>query len=326
MTAVRRVIPFFYALDGHPDEEPSDFPVGGQAVLEGVMMRSREHFSIAVRKPDGTLVLRKKPYRSWTRRIRALGLPFLRGGVILVESLTLGIQALNFSSNVLTAEAEGQKKKTTREAGSSSGWMTAGIIVLSFGIGIGLFFYLPLLITGWLGVQDGILFNLMDGLIRLCFFLAYLLLINLMKDIRRVFEYHGAEHKAIFAYEAGLPLTVGEIRKFTTRHPRCGTSFLLIVMLVSILVFVFLGRPQDVSDRLIRFLFLPVIGGISYEIIRLSHSRFGRWLSRTLILPGLWIQALTTREPDDSQMEVALVALKAALNLEIPDSVRIESV
>jgi uncharacterized protein YqhQ len=326
MAAVRRVIPFFYALFAAPGEERSDFPVGGQAVLEGVMMRAREHFSIAVRKPDGKLVLKRKPYCSWTRRVRALGLPFLRGGVILIESLVLGIQALNFSSTVLMPEVADRKKKDKRKADSASQWMTAGIIILSFGIGIGLFFYLPLLITGWTGIQDGILFNLVDGCLRLSFFLAYLLLINLMKDIRRVFEYHGAEHKVIHAYEAGLPLTVGEARKFTTHHPRCGTSFLLIVMLVSILVFVFLGRPQDMTDRLIRFLFLPVIGGISYEIIRLSHSRFGRWLSRTLILPGLWMQALTTREPDESQMEVAIVALKAALDIEIPDSPSIETV
>ncbi|MBN1893239.1 DUF1385 domain-containing protein [bacterium] len=325
MTAVGRVIPFFYAQTGLAGEEP-DSSAGGQAVLEGVMMRSGNHFSVAVRKPDGTVLLQKKHYRSWTRRIKWLGLPFVRGGVILIESLALGIRALNFSSNVLMAETEGQGNKPSPKTNSSTGWTTAGLIVLSFAAGIGLFFTLPLLVTGWIGIRHGVLFNLVDGCLRLSFFMAYLFLINRMKDIRRVFEYHGAEHKAIFAHESGLPLTVGEVRNFSTHHPRCGTSFLLIVMLVSIGVFMFLGRPQDLSDRLIRFLFLPVIGGISYEIIRLGRSGFCGRLSRILILPGLWVQALTTREPDDSQMEVAIVALRAVLNLEMPDSIRIETV
>jgi len=291
----------------------SNINVGGQAVIEGVMMRSPDAVAVAVRRPDGKIVLKKKPFTSWTKRIRFLGWPLLRGGVILIESLVLGVQALNFSSLMVVEESEKEKKP---ESDKKNRWILGGTAVIAFGLGLALFFYIPLLLTELTGVKSGILFNLIDGGIRLVIFVSYLLLIRLWKDIRRIFEYHGAEHKSIFAFENGKPLDVAEVRRFSTHHPRCGTSFLLVVMLVSLVAFMFLGRPDSASDRIVRFLFIPVIGGVSYEIIRLSTARYGRWLAQTLVAPGVWLQHLTTGEPDDGQIEVALVALKAALNLD----------
>jgi len=305
-------------------EKPEKIQVGGQAVIEGVMMRSPEFVSVAVRKPDGKIVLRRDRYISWTRRFKVLGFPLVRGGVILIESLVLGIKALNFSGDVAMKEAEEKKNPKKGSQKWSKVW-TWFAYILALGLGIVIFFFLPLLLTELTGVKGGVMFNLLDGGIRLVFFLSYLGLISLWKEIRRVFEYHGAEHKSIFAYEEGRPLTLEGIKPYSTHHPRCGTSFLLVVMLVALIVFVCLGKPQDWGDRLIRFLFIPVIGGISYEIIRLSGKKFGKRIARVLVAPGLWLQRITTREPDDSQLEVALVALKSALNQEVVKEVEIFS-
>jgi uncharacterized protein YqhQ len=291
-------------------EKPKTVSVGGQAVVEGVMMRSPDAMAVAVRSADGGIVVRRDPYVSWTKRIRLLGLPLIRGGVILIESLVLGMRALNFSSEVALETADAGKVRPSKP---SDKWLLAGTAVFAFALGLALFFYLPLLITGWIGVKSGVAFNLVDGGIRLSVFLGYLFLIRLWKDIRRIFEYHGAEHKAIFGFEAGEPLSADGVRRFSTHHPRCGTSFLLVVMLVSLVVFLFLGRPQTAVDRIVRFLFIPVIGGLSYEIIRLASMPWGSFLALTLVAPGLALQRLTTGEPDDGQVEVALVALEAAL-------------
>jgi uncharacterized protein YqhQ len=295
--------------------------VGGQAVIEGVMMRSPESVAVAVRKPDGRIRVRCRPHVSWTRRTPWLGWPFIRGGVILIESLVLGFQALQYSSEVAMEDAG---KPDPKPSGAGEKWLMAGTAVFSFAFGLLLFFYLPLLVAGWTGVRSGVAFNLIDGCVRLAVFLAYLSLIRLWKDIRRIFEYHGAEHKSIFTFESGRPLEVGSAKPFSVRHPRCGTSFLLTVVWVSILVFLFLGRPDSVGDRLVRFLFLPVIGGISYEVIRLASKPSGRWLSTTLVAPGVWLQRLTTDEPDDGQIEVALTALRAALGRPLDASVEID--
>lgn len=303
-------------------ESKEKIQVGGQAVIEGVMMRSPEYVSVAVRKPDGKIVLKRDPYISWTKRFRVLGLPLVRGGVILIESLILGIKALNFSGDVAMAEADKEKNPKKNPAKGSKLW-TWGAVVLALGLGIGVFFFLPLFLTELTGVKGGVWFNLMDGGFRLVFFLAYLGLISLWKEIRRVFEYHGAEHKSIFAFEDGRPLTLKGVESYSTHHPRCGTSFLLVVMLVALLVFMCLGKPQELSDRLVRFFFIPIIGGISYEIIRLSGTRFGKKFSKILVAPGLWLQRITTREPDDRQLEVALVALKSALDREVGTEVEI---
>ena len=300
--------------------------VGGQAVIEGVMMRSPEYVSVAVRKADGQIVLKRDRYTSWTKRYRILGLPFVRGGIILIESMVLGIKALNFSSDIAMKELDKDKpeKKKKRSEKLSKVW-TGLTVVLALALGMGIFFFLPLLLTELTGVKGGVMFNLLDGLIRLIFFIVYLGLISLWKEIRRIFEYHGAEHKSIFTYEQGKPLTLKGVQSFKTHHPRCGTSFLLVVMLVALGVFIILGKPQDLGDRLIRFLFIPGIGGISYEIIRLSGKRFGRWIARFLTAPGLWLQRITTKEPDAKQLEVSLVALRSALNLKIDTHVEIIS-
>ncbi|MGH7492505.1 MAG: DUF1385 domain-containing protein [bacterium] len=298
----------------------SKLMVGGQAVIEGVMMRTPEMVTVACRRADGTISVWKKPFRSWLSRYRFLSLPIFRGAVVLVEALVLGIHALTYSSDLVERDLTAKNDGQARENGKPPGERTAGqkfrmvfSVVFAFALGLGIFFYVPLLLTDWLGARTGFWFNLIDGIIRLIFFLTYIALIAQMRDIRRVFEYHGAEHKSIFNYEAQTVLTPENSARFSRFHPRCGTSFLLIVMIVSIFVFMMLGRPETVGDRLLRLAFIPLIGGISYEFIRLSGKGYGHPVWNVLIAPGLWLQRLTTREPDHAQLEVAIVALKAAL-------------
>jgi uncharacterized protein YqhQ len=288
--------------------------VGGQAVLEGVMMRGQNGIAVAVRKPNGDIALKNEPFQPITKRIKWLNVPILRGAILLVETMYIGVKALNFSGDIAMeeekkkAEAAGKKQNETL----NSLWM-AMTIVFALAIGMAVFFYIPLLLTELLHLESGILFNLVDGIIRLVFFLAYIYTISRWKEIRRVFEYHGAEHKSIHAFENQKELIPESARPFTTLHPRCGTSFLLIVMVVSILVFMFLGKPTNVGQRLLRLAFVPVIGGISYELIKLSAKAYSNRFFRLFIIPGLWLQKITTVEPDDSQLEVAMVALKSAI-------------
>jgi uncharacterized protein YqhQ len=307
-------------------EEPPEkkLMVGGQAVIEGVMMRSPEMVAVACRRLDGSIVVWRKPFRTLLSRFKVFALPFFRGIVGLIEALVLGVQALTYSGDVAMADENAKQNGGTLTPRQRPGQRTMmqkigmGLtLAFAFGLGLGLFFYVPLLLTDWLGARSGFWFNLVDGLIRLVFFLAYLGLITLMKDIRRVFEYHGAEHKSIFNFEEKEALTPDNAAMFSRFHPRCGTSFLLIVMLVSIFVFMALGRPETLGDRLLRLAFIPVIGGISYEFIRLSDKGYRNSFWRFFILPGLWLQRLTTKEPDRQQLEVAIVALKAALGEEV---------
>ncbi len=299
--------------------------VGGQAVIEGVMMRSAQTVSVAVRRQDGSILVRKKPFVSFIKRFKILSLPILRGSIVLIESLVLGVKALTFSGDVAVEEEKKNDPKnnnkdapTEQKGFMSSVWL--GLTVLfSFGIGLFIFFYVPLILTELLGAESGFMFNLVDGLLRLAIFLLYLGAITLMKDIRRIFEYHGAEHKSIFAFENKKDLTPAAAKPLSRFHPRCGTSFLFIVMVVSIFVFMFLGKPVDLGDRLLRLAFIPLIGGISYELIRLSNSGAEKSFWRPFILPGMWLQKLTTKEPDESQLEVAIVALKCALGLSIDE-------
>lgn len=289
--------------------------VGGQAVIEGVMMRSPHAVAVAVRKPDGQILVRRSPWVSWTARFKLLKLPILRGAVVLVESIVLGIKALAFSGEVAAQEQNVSADKQQKEVKSGFSKLSmAATMLFAFAVALLLFFYLPLVLTEWVGVESGFWFNVTDGGFRLAIFLAYLGLISLLKDIRRIFEYHGAEHKSVFVYENRLDLTISNTKDFSTHHPRCGTSFLLIVMIISVLVFVCLGRPETIGDRLVRLLFVPLIGGISYEITRLSGKAAANPIVTALIMPGLWLQGITTREPDKSQLEVALIALKNALN------------
>lgn len=290
--------------------------VGGQAVMEGVLMRSPECYAVAVRRPNGDIVVKKEPWQTITKKVKLLGLPILRGGVILIEAMILGVKALTFSGDIAMEE---ENKKNGKDTSTKSIWekiWTVLTVLFSFALGLALFFYVPLLLTDLFNFESSFAFNIVDGIIRLVFFLAYIYLISLWSEIRRVFEYHGAEHKSVFAFEEKKKLTVDDTRPYTTLHPRCGTSFLLIVMLTSIVVFMFLGKPDTIADRLLRLAFVPVIGGISYEFIRLSEKASKNPITRLFILPGLWLQKITTKEPDDSQLEVALVALRCALDME----------
>jgi uncharacterized protein YqhQ len=290
-------------------EEPT---VGGQAVIEGVMMKSPDRVATCVRKPGGEIVHRVEDYVSLTKKHRALDIPIIRGALNLFEQLYLGISALTYSAEVVSGE-EGEETRPGRSWKSS---LTSGLtVVVAFGAGLLLFFYVPLVVAGLAGAKGDISFNIVDGMVRLGIFFAYLALINMWKDMRRVFEYHGAEHKSINALENGSELSVDEVKKYTTRHARCGTSFLLVVMVLSIVVFIFMGRPEDIADRLRRLLAVPLIAGLSYEVIKLAGKRKDGALMKVFTAPGLALQRFTTREPSEDQIEVALEALKHALGL-----------
>ncbi len=291
------------------DPQSLDLAIGGQAVIEGVMMRCPRSIATAVRTPSGGIVIRQKPYRSFVARIGLHRIPFFRGGIHLVESMALGIGSLMFSAEQALEDEEVKE--------DSGGWKEkltlTGTLVFAFALSLGLFFYLPLVITDLTGVKSGLWFNLIDGVLRLTVFLGYLLAVSRLEDMKRLFQYHGAEHKTIHVFEAGLPLEPKNARQFTTLHPRCGTSFLVFVMMISILVFMFLGRPETIGDRLLRLAFLPVIGGISYEFIKLSGKKAGQRWMKPFVWPGLMLQKITTNEPTDDQVEVAMAALDAAL-------------
>jgi uncharacterized protein YqhQ len=284
--------------------------VGGQAVIEGVMMRCPTAIATAVRTPAGEILIERRPYRGFAARYRLSKIPLLRGGINLVESMALGMRALMFSAEQAMNEEERAKalKHSTKER-----WMLAGTMVLAFALSLGLFFYLPLMLTEWTGAETGFLFNVVDGIFRLAIFIGYLLLISRMKDMRVLFQYHGAEHKTIHTFENRLELTAQNAAKFTTLHPRCGTSFLMFVMLTSILVFMLLGKPEGFVERIQRLAFVPLIGGIAYEIIKFSGKHAEALWIRPFIWPGLMLQKITTREPNLEQLEVAVAALKAVL-------------
>lgn len=280
--------------------------VGGQAVIEGVMMRGPQFTATAVRDPQGKIQIETKPVNSISDRYPLLKKPFLRGTVALIESLVIGMKSLSYSAKMAGEEDE---QLSDREM--------AGTIVFALVLASILFIAIPTGAAKLVHVitADPVFLNLMEGCLRLVIFLLYIWGISRMKDIRRVFMYHGAEHKTIFCYEAGLPLTVANVQKFPRLHPRCGTNFLLIVMLVSIFVFAFLGWPS-LSERIAsRILLLPVVAGISYEIIRLA-GRSDNSFIQTAIKPGLWLQYLTTRPPEDDMVEVAIESLKAVLPAE----------
>jgi uncharacterized protein YqhQ len=305
-------------LRGNNLSEQKEINVGGQAIIEGVMMRSPDRIAVAVRRPDGKILLKNNPYVSLTKRYKFWGLPIIRGAVILIESMVIGIKALTFSGDVAVNEEQDKENLKNKKSGISNLWLI-GTIVFSLAIGLGLFFYLPLVLADLLGAKTGFWFNVVDGIIRVIIFLLYLGIITLWKDIQRIFQYHGAEHKTIFAYEDGKDLTIENSKSYTPHHPRCGTSFILTVLLISIFVFMFLGRPETIADRLIRLAFVPLIGGISYEIIKLSDKRKNNPLVKLFIKPGLWLQKITALEPDESMLEVALVALKGSLGKQLSD-------
>ncbi len=379
-----------------------DLIVGGQAVIEGVMMRTPNAYAIAVRKADGTIVNTAASLPKWSDKYPLLKLPVLRGGAVLIQSMGLGIKALNYSANEAFEQVEEAKTKAVKIAlspaviegegdfagltGAVPGLIpvptqkrsrdelkkgttaaAAGSIIFALIFNILLFVAAPLLLTnalfiaaGWATapavvtstvspgtaadasnpaateaaptpwyqnawstvrtylhpVRPSVAFNLIDGLIRMTFFLIMIFSFSLLKDIRRVFEYHGAEHKTVFTWEAGLPLTVENARPQPRQHPRCGTSFLMVVMLVAIVLFSIIKFDSLLLNFLIRLALMPVVAGISYEIIRLSARKESSWFFKLMTRPGVWLQNITTQEPDDQQLEVAIEALKESLKLE----------
>ena len=278
--------------------------VGGQAVIEGVMMRGKTHVAVAVRQPDGEISVDVRPVNSISDRYPILKKPFLRGVVSLVESLVMGMKALAYSAQVSGDEDE---KLDSKEM--------ALTIAVSAGLAILLFIVIPTWSMRFLtGItQDHMALNLAEGVLRMAIFLAYIAAISSMNDIQRVFQYHGAEHKTIYTYEAGLPLKVENVRPFSTLHPRCGTNFLMIVMLISMFIFTFLGWPSLLERIASRIILMLVIAGVSYELIRYAGAHTDNPLVRIAITPGLLLQKLTTRQPDDSQIEVAIASLKAVV-------------
>lgn len=377
-----------------------DLIVGGQAVIEGVMMRTPNAYAIAVRKADGTIVNTAARLPKWSDKYPILKLPVLRGGAVLVQSMGLGIKALNYSANEAFAEAEQAEevkevkvalspaviegegdfagltgavpglfpvptqKRSKDELKKGTTGAAVGSIIFALIFNVLLFVAAPLLLTnalfigaGWATapaaatstvtpgvtttpvatepeeqawytnawstvrtylhpVRPSVAFNLIDGLIRMTFFLIMIFSFSLIKDIRRVFQYHGAEHKTVFTWEAGLPLTVENARPQPRQHPRCGTSFLMVVMLVAIILFSVIKFDSLLLNFLIRIALMPVVAGLSYEIIRLSAKKEGSWIFKLMTMPGVWLQNITTQEPDDKQLEVAIEALKESLKLE----------
>jgi len=385
-----------------------DLIVGGQAVIEGVMMRTPSAYAIAVRKADGTIVRTAAQLPKWSDKYPVLKLPILRGGAVLVQSMGLGIKALNFSANEAFADAQEQEevevaltpaviegegdfagitgavpglipvptqKRSKDELKKGGTAAAASSIVFALLFNVLLFIVAPLVLTnalfiatGWatprttetaqaatatqsqpaadesspgrMGhvarfieepwyerafksvksylrpVRPSVSFNLIDGVIRMSFFLIMIFSFSLVKDIRRVFEYHGAEHKTVFTWESGLPLTVENARPQPRQHPRCGTSFLMVVMLVSIVLFSVIKFDSLLYNMLVRIVLIPLVAGLSYEIIRLSAKKEGGIVFKLITLPGVWLQNITTKEPDDKQLEVAIEALKESLKLE----------
>ena len=293
-----------------------DAPVGGQAVLEGVMMRGISVWAVAVRNPEGEVEITSEPIKPWAQRHRLWRLPVLRGVVALGESLKIGFRALGISAN---AQLEDDEDGEPEEIG---GWVWGLTIALSLALAVGLFFVIPVGLTSLIKDELGssLLFWLVEGVLRTAIFIAYIVAISRLRDLRRVFEYHGAEHKTISCYEAEDELVPARAKLYSRLHPRCGTSFLLIVMVLAIFVFAPIGLPAWYWLLASRILGIPLIAGLSYEVIKWAgKNRRKRWV-RGLMWPGLMLQNLTTREPDEEQLAVAIAALEKVLSEESPEA------
>lgn len=299
------------AMPAGAKDKNVDMLIGGQAVIEGVMMRSLTGYSVAVRQPDGGVAIRKDKLVSITAKYPILKTPVLRGSVVLIQSLILGIRALNYSASVSSAGEEGEPEL--------SNWAIASSMLMALVLGVGLFILAPLgltnLIRHYLWPEMGNLaYNAIDGVIRGVFFFVYIASISMMEEIRRVFQYHGAEHKTVYTFEANEDLTVENARTKSTLHPRCGTSFLLFVMAISIVVFSLIPSTAHFGIKFgARVVLIPLIAGLAYEIIRFSARHLTNPVCKVLIRPGMWLQRITTKEPDDRQLEIAIIALKEAL-------------
>jgi len=322
----RQILRFLTAIQLLPALESGEETtlVGGQAVLEGVMMRSPHAWGIAVRKPSGEIVTHSEPLDRPSEKHKWMGWPIVRGVMTLGHAMSLGLRALRFSANAMLEElSPSSPEENSGKAGKKleiSGWMAGVNIAFSLVFFIFMYKYLPLLATTELKRVDPIfggqfMFNLVDGLIRIAMFLLFVWGVSLFKDIRRVYEYHGAEHKTVFAFENGDPLNTREVQKYTTYHPRCGTSFLMTVMIISMVVYMAIPVHTFWARFGIRIALLPLIAGVSYEIIRYAAKHRGS-LFALMTAPGLWLQRITTQAPDDSQVECAIVALDQAMALE----------
>jgi uncharacterized protein YqhQ len=276
----------------------SKIAIGGQALIEGVMMRSKDRYAMSVRGPDkkiSTKIIKIKD--RWYNRI-----PIIRGITRFAETISIGIRSLSYSANISTGE----------EDNFSTAEMVF-TVVLSLGMTVLLFYAAPLFLARFITESRGVLFNVIDGIVRILIFLGYLLVISLLPDIKRIFQYHGAEHMTVHAYEQGEKLTVKNVKKYTTLHPRCGTNFILIVFVLSIIFFTFVHVEGYFSRLGARLLLLPVIAGVSYEFLRFAGKYYENPLVKVIVFPGLFLQNITTRKPDDSMIEVAIKALKAAV-------------
>jgi uncharacterized protein YqhQ len=314
----------------------AEFNYGGQAVMEGVMMRGSKAMAVAVRAPNGRIVVHSEPlnpiiYRGWMSRV-----PIVRGMTMLWDTLVLGTRTLMLSADIAAGtvpqpaggvpqpsqvsergEGAAVQAETPERASTSifSDPVAWGTMALSLGLAVGIFFLLPVLLTRWVDryISSALMSNLIEGVIRLAFVIAYVWGVGFMPDVRRVFAFHGAEHKTVHAYEAGDPLTVDAVQAHTTAHARCGTAFILVVVVISVLVFSLLGRPPLVLRLVSRILALPLIAGIAYEWLKFSARHQSKWWMRGFLWPGLFMQRLTTREPDDDMIEVSIAALKRVL-------------
>ena len=287
--------------------------IGGQAVIEGVMMRGPHKIATAVRKPDGEIIIDEKENKSLGKIAKV---PIIRGVIAFISSMVIGVKSLMFSAKFYDVEDENQKEKKKETTENMSDWMIYGSVILAICMSVGLFIVLPNVISNIFVPNkeaNPVIYNLVESIVKIAIFLGYLFAVSLMKDIQRTFEYHGAEHKTIFCYENGEELIPENVKKYSRFHPRCGTSFLLFVVIISIIVFSLVGVYKNPFINLgLRLLLLPLVAGISYEIIKFagrSTSKYVTWLNA----PGKWLQRLTTREPDEKQIEVAIAALKAVI-------------
>lgn len=292
--------------------------VGGQAVIEGVMMQSKDKRAVAVRKSDGEIALKEDRIKSWVRDKNIDKIPFVRGSFVMIDTMIQGIKSLNFSSEFFMEEAEEDKfdlfiKKIFKDKANDI--IIIFSLVIAMLLSAGLFIFIPTLVGGAFSkvMPNDFMLNLIEGIIRIAILFAYIVLISRSKDIERVFQYHGAEHKSIYCYENDLELTVENARKFKRLHPRCGTNFLFIVMAVSIILFAFFGWPNPILRIFMRIICLPIVAGLSYEVIRVL-GKYDNGFTKIIAYPGMMLQYFTTKEPDDEQLEVALEALKAVVD------------
>lgn len=289
--------------------------IGGQAVMEGVMMRNKDHYAVAVRKPDGDIEVKEEEFKSISEKCAFFRLPFVRGIFSFIDSLRLGMSTLTYSASFFEEEDEKKKKRSSEEKKKADAAFNFFTILFSFIIAIAIFmvgpFYLSQYLQKFIASETLIIF--LEGVIRLLIFVIYVMLISLMKDIKRVYMYHGAEHKCINCIEHGLPLTVENVKNSSKEHKRCGTSFMLIVMCISILVLMFVRFDSRWLRLLARLVLIPVIAGISYEILRLAGTK-DNWFMNIISKPGMWLQGLTTKEPDESMIEVGIASVEAVFD------------